>query len=388
VASNKPVIHGPDHRRVGALDPTDPGGADPIELHLPAGLLIGKAGLDLAVTNPGGLMFRYQLGEAAGNALDTAGFVAGAPVPLGYHEYTSGADPAGGAHSTWDGTQATTRDLADHSDFGSSDDGCVLFNYKQLHDAGGHDPFDIIGSYSAFDYPGAEFIGTNGYANWGTAGNVLKSISVFFKATSGGVIKGGAIIGNSGYTGSNFTGWTLRYDHSTNLLHFHVGKITSDNGGVDLLVSPGALTPGNWYHCAVTWDGTTWRMYLNGVLAASAASSTTPPTGGGLEIGANMMYVNNNNAGRARGFFWGQVDEVDGYNVVLTLAQIQAITGAGSGGFSTIIETVTIGAGTPGPASPGAVSSGSAPLGEALVSDGAGGTTFAAPTFHAYHNGV
>jgi hypothetical protein len=363
MASNKPVIHAADHRPAGFLGPTDPGGADPILF--PVGLLAGFGGVDLAVTTPGSLLYRYQLGEASGDALDTSGF-AGGPRNLSYLEYTAGADPAGGAHSTWDGTQATTRDLADHSEFGSGDDGCIRLNYKQLHDAGGHAPF--------------EFIGANSLANWGTAGSVTKSLSVFFKPAAGGVIQGGAIVGNSSYNGSVYLGWTLRYDHTNNLLYFHSGYLGGANSGADLLVSPVALTPGNWYHCVITWDGTTWLMYLNGVVVATTSGSVAPPTGGNLEVGANIQYANNNGPGQARGFFWGEVDEIDGYSIVLTIAQIQAIFAAS--GTGTTVDTITIGAGTPGPGHPEAISAGSATAGQALLATGVGSGTAFGDVYH------
>ncbi len=373
MASEKPVIHAPDHRPPGFLGPTDPGGADPIQF--PQGLVAGFGGVDLSVTAPGSLLYRYKLGEASGAAVDTSGF-AGGPRNLTYTEWTAGVDPSGGAHATWDGSQAATRHVTDHTEFGTGDDGSVLFNYKQLHTMDSLLAFAIGGSSVSIDYPGSEFIGANSLANWGTVGNVTKSLSVFFKATASGVIDGGAIIGNSAYNGSSFTGWTLYYNHSTNILNFHIGQTTGGNAGNTILASPGALTPGSWYHCVITYDGATWLMYLNGVVVATDAFPHVPGSGGDLEIGASLMYVNNNNAGRARGFFWGEVDEVDGYSVVLTLAQVQSIFAA-IGSSGTTISTITIGAGTPGPAHPEAISAGSATAGQALLATGtASGTVF------------
>ncbi len=390
LASNKPVIHADDHRPVGFLGPSDPGGADPIQF--PLGLFGGFGGVDLAVTAPGSLLYRYKLGESSGGAVDTSGF-AGGPRNLSYVEYTAGSDPQGGAHATWDGTQAATRGVTDHTEFGTGDDGSVLFNYKQLHTMGGHFAFDIIGSSTTIVYPGAEFSGANSLANWGTAGSVTKSLSVFFKATSGGVIDGGAIIGNSQYNGSVFLGWTLLYDHSTNLLNFHIGHTSGSNSGQTILQSPGALTPGSWYHCVITWDGATWLMYLNGVVVATTAGSVAAPSSSAnLEIGANLMYANNNGPGTARGFFWGEVDEVDGYSKVLSLAEVQAIFAA-IGSSGTTVGTITIGTGNPAnPATPGAISSatpsGNAPIHQMVASVGDGTTTWEYPTHGVYVSGA
>ena len=55
------------------------------------------------------------------------------------------------------------------------------------------------------------------------------------------------------------------------------------NGGNHPVAGITTLADGVWYHAAATYDGTTWRLYLNGSLetqpleglhAASTASST------------------------------------------------------------------------------------------------------------------
>jgi fibronectin type 3 domain-containing protein len=78
----------------------------------------------------------------------------------------------------------------------------------------------------------------------------------------------------------------------------------------------GALTANTWTHLAVTYDGTTLRLYVNGTRVASGAqtgnilTSTDP-----LQIGGDSIYGQ---------YFQGTIDEVRVYNVVLTAAQIQS----------------------------------------------------------------
>jgi hypothetical protein len=72
-----------------------------------------------------------------------------------------------------------------------------------------------------------------------------------------------------------------------------------------------------WYHIAVTHDGTTVKIYINGVLAASAASAISANTSSELQIGGDVW----DNSGSCRGFL-GQVSDCRLWNVVRTAQQI------------------------------------------------------------------
>ena len=87
-------------------------------------------------------------------------------------------------------------------------------------------------------------------------------------------------------------------------------------GGSDVALNGAGVLPVNtWTHLAATYDGTTMRLYVNGVQVASQAqtgamaASTNP-----LQIGGDSLYGQ---------FFQGTIDEVRIYNVALTAAQIQ-----------------------------------------------------------------
>ncbi len=87
-------------------------------------------------------------------------------------------------------------------------------------------------------------------------------------------------------------------------------------GGSDVVLNgTGALPANTWTYLAATYDGTTTRLYVNGVQVASQAqtgaiaTSTNP-----LQIGGDSLYGQ---------FFQGTIDEVRIYNVALTAAQIQ-----------------------------------------------------------------
>ena len=77
-----------------------------------------------------------------------------------------------------------------------------------------------------------------------------------------------------------------------------------------------------WTHLAATFDGTTYRFYIDGVLHGSATGSLGPPNSAPLTIG---------NSGTCNSF-GGLIDEPSIYNRALTQAEIQAIFTAGSTG--------------------------------------------------------
>jgi hypothetical protein len=71
-----------------------------------------------------------------------------------------------------------------------------------------------------------------------------------------------------------------------------------------------------WTHLAVTYDGTTLRLYVNGVQASSKAiGGSIVTTTGVLRIGGNGVWPE---------WFAGLIDEVRLYNRVLTAAEVQA----------------------------------------------------------------
>jgi len=80
----------------------------------------------------------------------------------------------------------------------------------------------------------------------------------------------------------------------------------------------GAATPisdtSKWYHIAVTWDGTTEKIYVDGVLDGSVAVSSIGTYTQNLTIGRGSV---------APVFFNGIIDQVRIYNRALTSFEIQ-----------------------------------------------------------------
>jgi len=83
-----------------------------------------------------------------------------------------------------------------------------------------------------------------------------------------------------------------------------------------------ALTVNTWYHLAVTWDGSTLRLYVNGVEQANAASS-----GNGTSNTSNTFSIGRYNDGVSAASNWwdGRIDEARVYNRALTSAEIRSL---------------------------------------------------------------
>jgi hypothetical protein len=78
-----------------------------------------------------------------------------------------------------------------------------------------------------------------------------------------------------------------------------------------------ALTVNTWTHLAATYDGTTQRLFVNGVqVATRATTGAIRASTGVLRIGGNNIWTNE--------WFAGLIDEVRIYNKALTATEIQA----------------------------------------------------------------
>lgn len=81
--------------------------------------------------------------------------------------------------------------------------------------------------------------------------------------------------------------------------------------------APGIINTGTWYHIAATWDGSAWKLYLNGVfLDSNSTLGEVPPwTGTRMDIGA-MNGVE---------LFTGKIDEVRIYNCAIDANEINQL---------------------------------------------------------------
>ncbi|PYS23626.1 MAG: hypothetical protein DMF72_08740 [Acidobacteria bacterium] len=121
-------------------------------------------------------------------------------------------------------------------------------------------------------------------------------------------------------TAGNAEGYTLESNNAGNGLYFEI--TTSD--GVFAVTAPKALTLNTWQHVAATYDGTTLRIFVNGVqVSYNGGSGTINAVNSDLVIGRNIALGSS---------FTGQIDEVELFNTALSQSQIAAIADAGNAG--------------------------------------------------------
>lgn len=105
------------------------------------------------------------------------------------------------------------------------------------------------------------------------------------------------------------------------------GKLMTTNFGLHI---QGATTinDGQFHHVAVTFDGSTYRLYVDGTLDASGSMTTNTVLSGQLRIGHNFLEPPH----PFTFFTSGLIDEVEVYNRALSAPEIQAIFAAGNAG--------------------------------------------------------
>jgi len=102
------------------------------------------------------------------------------------------------------------------------------------------------------------------------------------------------------------------------------------------LISTAAPSTGAWHHVTYSWDGTTNRLYVDGVAASPTMTAHD-------SAAVTAAYIGATNPGAD--FFNGKVDDVRIYNAALTATQVARLAAgryAGTGGYATF----TLGANT------------------------------------------
>jgi hypothetical protein len=180
------------------------------------------------------------------------------------------------------------------------------------------------------DATGIGNTGTISGATWNTTGKFGGSLT--FNGTSNLVlINSSASLNFSSamtleawvYPTATQSGWRTVVQKQTDAFLLHASSNSplspagggTFNGTVSFVSNPSAIALNTWTHLAVTYDGATIRLYVNGLLTASQAQT------GALETNANAIRIGGNVPYGE--YFLGRIDEVRIYNRALSLAELQ-----------------------------------------------------------------
>jgi hypothetical protein len=123
----------------------------------------------------------------------------------------------------------------------------------------------------------------------------------------------------------NFEGYSLHKER-------HAGgdriafRVTNANGFGNIALSTTPVAVGQFYHVVGTYDGTTVKMYVNGVLEGQAAATIT------MDYGTNPIFIGTSGETVFDGKLNGVVDEASIYNRPLTSTEIADLFAAGGAG--------------------------------------------------------
>ena len=205
---------------------------------------------------------------------------------------------------------------------------------------------------------GLAFNGTSQYVTFGTATNLDSAtftLEVWFNWTGGGAT---ASTGSGGVSaipliakcrgeadgntqdGNYFLG--IRPADGMLAADFEEGATGSQPGLNHPVVGVTPVTPGVWHHAAVTFDGTNWRLYLDGRLDATSVVGQ-PPRWDSIQQAALATALDS--TGVPQGYFAGTLDEARIWNYARSALQItnnlslQIATAAGLIGRWSLDET-------------------------------------------------
>lgn len=95
----------------------------------------------------------------------------------------------------------------------------------------------------------------------------------------------------------------------------------SATGALHPVIGTTPLVEGVWYHAAATYDGTTWRLYLNGQPDGEATVNATPQSASPQHFGLGAAL---DEAGLRAGALHGVLDEVRVWNYARSQTEIQS----------------------------------------------------------------
>jgi autotransporter-associated beta strand protein len=206
-----------------------------------------------------------------------------------------------------------------------------------LDEADGTTAFDVFDKYNA-TYSGGYFLDNSSNSVTGTQGvgfdgSTGKALTAYAPALNPAVFTAAAWVNPGGTPSSEYcvlscgqfasprSGWLIyQFPNNWDL------RTYNGNGATVAAEAVGTSAPtlGAWEHLAVSWDGTTASLYVNGVLEGTNVPTATPKyypgTSGGFCVGARAD---------SSFYFPGTVSDAVFYNRVLIPQEIKALAKTG-----------------------------------------------------------
>jgi len=205
------------------------------------------------------------------------------------------------------GTSFNSGDQVQYLDFSSGDGGD--YNYAPGFTATGTNYFDVASSSSLRI---SQF-----------------SVAAWFKTSTNFASE--AFIVNKGGTGSDSSGQNQNYQISMNSAEQIKVGFESGTGADFFVNSPSTYNDNQWHYAVVTYEGTTIRLYIDGIqVATKSTGGAAPETSGTKPV---RIAANSRVTPPTSNFFTGNVDEVRIWNRALSSSEV---TSAFGGTFNTV----------------------------------------------------
>jgi hypothetical protein len=218
-----------------------------------------------------------------------------------------------GPASYWklDETAGTTATDSAGANNGTYTGGPVLNQTSGVKDAATAVTFDGSNDYVA-GTDVHDFAGTSSF-----------SAEVWFNRGTGNLTAWRRLISKERYVSSTDKGgWSLQINASTDGAPQAVGFYRWNGASSQALVNSSIATKaGTWYHVVATYDGTTMRLYVNGVLENSLAT--------GLSVENHTQQFALGKLSNGSSYYNGLMDEVAVYGSALSQQQITEHYNAG-----------------------------------------------------------
>ena len=195
--------------------------------------------------------------------------------------------------------------------------------------------FLLLTTPKIFSQTALQFDGTNDYVTFGTASGlgtsaftlecwVYKTGTGVTASTGTGGVTAVPIITKGRGQAETPANLNMNYFFGVN----STGYLAADfedkatGGNHPITATTTALSNNIWYHIAATYDGSTWRLFINGNLEATLVVGSFLPENTSIQHAGFGTAMNS--TGVREGYFAGQIEEPRIWNYARTQAEIQA----------------------------------------------------------------